>query len=60
MCSPYTPLGAVPEKQQVDYTIRATNFVAPGDGNGETDGASVLSSWVCQDRQEERERGNKE
>jgi len=47
MFLPYTPLSTGLEMLQVDHSIRATNFIAPGDGNGETDGASVIFSWVC-------------
>src|SRR5258707_15027589 len=56
----HSPLGTVFETPQVDCTARATNFVALGNGNGETGGARVFFFWVCQDGQEERECSNKE
>ena len=60
MCLLHSPPGTVFETPQVDCTTRATDFVALGNGNGETGGAKVLFFWVCQDRQEERECRNKE
>ena len=57
MCLPFTPLHIGLERLQVYDSILATNFVTPGDGNGETGGTSVMG---CRDRQDEGERGNKE
>ena len=60
MCIPYTPLRIGLERLQVDYSILATNFIQPGDGNGETGGTSVIFAWGCRDGQDERERANNE